>query len=74
MGLGLGFERFEEHWAMSDPRKLLRRTLDGLDRARPLFLLLHTYDAHDPYGRKDPPEGHDDPARVAAANAVYGGG
>ncbi|MCC7138243.1 MAG: sulfatase-like hydrolase/transferase [Planctomycetes bacterium] len=68
MGLGQGFERFEEHWAMSDPRKLLRRTLDGLDRARPLFLLLHTYDAHDPYGRKDPPEGHDDPAAVARVN------
>ncbi len=74
MGHGQGFDKFIEAWHTGDPRKALQRTLADHPRERPLFLLLHTYEAHDPYGRKDPPEGHDDPARVAAANAVYGGG
>lgn len=69
MGLGQGFDQFVETWNTSDPRKTLRRTLAEHPREKPIFLLLHTYEAHDPYGRKEPPEGSDDPARVAAANA-----
>lgn len=69
MGLGQGFDTFVETWRTDDPRRALQHTLAEHPRERPLFLLLHTYEAHDPYGRKDPPEGHDDPARVAAANA-----
>lgn len=69
MGHGQGFDKFIESWHTGDPRKALQRTLADHPRERPLFLLLHTYEAHDPYGRKDPPEGHDDPTRVAAANA-----
>ena len=69
MGLGQGFDHFVESWHTGDPRKALQRALAEHPRERPLFLLLHTYEAHDPYGRKEPPEGHDDPARVAAANA-----
>ena len=54
-------EAFSNRW---------RRTLAEHPREKPLFLLLHTYEAHDPYGRKEPPEGSDDPARVAAGAAV----
>lgn len=68
MGLGQGFDKFIESWQTTDPRKALQRTLADHARERPLFLLLHTYEAHDPYGRKDPADGHDDPTRVAAAN------
>ena len=33
-------------------------------RSKPYFLFIHTYEAHDPYGRKRPPEGFDDKAAV----------
>jgi arylsulfatase A-like enzyme len=69
MGLSQGFEQFVDPWSTLDPRKALRRRLADVSRDQPLFLMLHTYEAHDPYGRKDPPEGSDDPARVAATTA-----
>jgi arylsulfatase A-like enzyme len=69
MGLGQGFDDLREDWSVDDPHGRLQRRVSTLDRAKPFFLFLHTYDAHEPYGRKYPPEGHDDPARVAAVNA-----
>jgi arylsulfatase A-like enzyme len=68
MGLGQGFDSLGEDWSVDDPHGRLTRALTHLDRSRPFLLFLHTYDAHEPYGRKYPPEGHDDPARVAAVN------
>ena len=67
MGLGQGFDALRTGFTLTDPHHHLAKWLDGLDAAKPFFLFLHTYEAHDPYGRKLPPEGHDDPARVAAA-------
>lgn len=67
MGLAQGFDRFAEPWSLQDPQDAALRWLRQTDPGRPVFLLLHTYEAHDPYGRKSPPEGHDDPARVAQA-------
>jgi arylsulfatase A-like enzyme len=73
MGHGQGFElgSFFEQWGFDDPRKDLERWLEKKrERGKPLFLLLHTYEAHDPYGRKFPPEGSEDPAKVAEVNAL----
>jgi choline-sulfatase len=67
MGLAQGFDRFDEPWSIQDPQDTAMRWLRQADPGRPIFLLLHTYDAHDPYGPKMPPEGHDDPARLAEA-------
>src|SRR5204863_8831988 len=69
MGLGQGFDSLGEDWSVDDPNARLARALTQLDRNRPFLLFLHTYDAHEPYGRKSPPDGNDDPARVAAVNA-----
>jgi len=65
MGLAQGFERFTEPWHLGDPQDIALRWLRQTDKNRPFFLLLHTYEAHDPYGAKHPPDGHDDPARIA---------
>jgi arylsulfatase A-like enzyme len=69
MGLGQGFERFEGPWATSDPHRMLRRGLAETPRDKPIFLLLHTYEAHDPYGAKFPVEGLDDAERKARTTA-----
>jgi choline-sulfatase len=73
MGHGQGYDlgAFFENWGFDDPRKELERWMEKKrERGKPLFLLLHTYEAHDPYGRKFPPEGSDDPAKVAEVNAL----
>ncbi len=69
MGLGQGFETYRGGFTLGDPAGHLGRWLRALDGSRPFFLFVHTYEAHDPYGRKRPPEGNDDPARVAEVNA-----
>ena len=66
MGLGQGFDDFLEDWSVDDAKGQIALRVASFDASRPF---LHTYDAHEPYGRKDPPEGHDDPARVAEVNA-----
>jgi arylsulfatase A-like enzyme len=69
-GFGQGFDTFRESWTFEDADGALRRYLAARDLGKPLFLFLHTYEAHEPYGRKLPKaEGSDDPARVAAAQA-----
>jgi arylsulfatase A-like enzyme len=73
MGHGQGYDLgdFSENWGFEDPRRELERWMEKQRRPdKPLFLLLHTYEAHDPYGRKFPPEGSDDPERVAEVNAL----
>jgi len=65
MGLGQGFDTYRPGFALRDTAGHLDRWLKALDGSKPFFLFLHTYEAHDPYGRKHPPDGHDDPARVA---------
>lgn len=69
MGLGQGFDTMRTGFGLADPARHLERWMNGLDGTRPFFLFVHTYEAHDPYGRKIPPEGNDDPARVAEARA-----
>jgi arylsulfatase A-like enzyme len=65
-----GFDRFSWNWSFLDDKGALARWGRTRDRSKPFFLFLHTYDAHDPYGRKRPPEGEDDPARVAEAQRL----
>jgi arylsulfatase A-like enzyme len=69
IGLHQGFDEFTPEWHLEDPGGALDRWIARRDPTRPSFLFLHTYDAHDPYGRKRPPEGSDDATRVAAAHA-----
>jgi arylsulfatase A-like enzyme len=53
-GLDQGFDSFEANWSLADASGALGRWIAKRDRSRPSFLLLHTYDAHDPYGEKPP--------------------
>jgi arylsulfatase A-like enzyme len=63
-GFGQGFDSWRENWSYEDPGGGLARFLAARDKTKPLFLFLHTYEAHEPYGRKLPqPEGEDDPAK-----------
>ena len=57
MGHMQGFDRFTENWSFRDGEPALSRWARTRDASKPFFLFLHTYDAHDPYGVKRPPEG-----------------
>jgi arylsulfatase A-like enzyme len=69
VGLHQGFDSFTPDWTLDDVPGALSRWIATRDAEKPAFLFLHTYDAHDPYGRKRPPEGNEDPERVARTRA-----
>jgi arylsulfatase A-like enzyme len=70
VGHSQGFERFSGNWSFADEKGTLARWARSRDRAKPSFLFLHTYDAHDPYGRKRPPAGEGDPEKEAEAERL----
>ncbi len=68
MGLNQGFDTYygttSEAFTLEDRGSHLADWVRTCDRSKPYFLFIHTYEAHDPYGRKRPPEGYDDKAAV----------
>jgi len=50
-----GFHRTHEDFSLQDVEHELGQWAQVRDPARPFFLLLHTYDAHDPYGAANHP-------------------
>jgi arylsulfatase A-like enzyme len=50
-----GFERVRTGFALRGAGRLLEPFVRGRDPKRPFFLLLHTFEAHDPYGRGNHP-------------------
>ena len=50
-----GFDRQVPHFALRGAKEILRPFVEGRDPARPFFLLLHSYEAHDPYGAANHP-------------------
>lgn len=70
-GFAQGFDAFARYDALTfeDGGERLDRFVRTVDRTRPWFLFVHSYEAHDPYGVKRPPAGADDPATVARVHA-----
>lgn len=70
-GFAQGFDQFTRYDALTieDGGKRLDEFVSTVDRTKPWFLFVHSYEAHDPYGPKRPPVGADDPAKVAEVNA-----
>jgi arylsulfatase A-like enzyme len=50
-----GFSHVAPGFALEGTRPFLEDWARGRDRSRPFFLLLHTYEAHHPYGRDNHP-------------------
>ena len=69
-----GFRTQPGGFAMRGAKPLLKRWVDDLDPNQPFFMLLHTFEAHDPYGaanhpypvpqERRPPEGYIAPRDV----------
>ncbi len=49
-----GFDRKSYEYSLQDHRRI-RRWAETRDTRRPFFLLLHSFDAHEPYGAKNHP-------------------
>lgn len=72
MGFGQGFDAFTRYdtITLEDGGVTLSKWIASVDRAKPYFLFVHSYEAHDPYGRKRPTSaGAEDPAFVANVKA-----